>query len=191
MSRRAPERPLAIPVMSKYKQIEQKEGMRTKVWGPPAWIFLHTVAHNYPLKPTRQDRKNYKNFFKSIGYILPCKYCRMSYQQYYKELPITRFLNCRENVAYWIFLIHNKVNAKLGRCQLSLKDFKNKIKPRYDSYRAKCKPTTPEEIKAAKRIKGCVLAASKKTKPLKCKISFEVDKKAARAAGFSTRSKKI
>ena len=81
MSRRAPERPLAIPVMSKYKQIEQKEGMRTKVWGPPAWIFLHTVAHNYPLKPTRQDRKNYKNFFKSIGYILPCKYCRMSYQQ--------------------------------------------------------------------------------------------------------------
>ena len=115
----------------------------------------------------------------------------MSYQQYYKELPITKFLNCRENVAYWIFLIHNKVNAKLGRCQLSLKDFKNKIKPRYDSYRAKCKPTTPEEIKAASRVKGCVLAASKKTKPLKCKISFEVDKKAARAAGFSQRKKKI
>ena len=43
--------------------MEQKEGMRTKVWGPPAWVFLHTVAHNYPLKPTRQDRKNYKNFF--------------------------------------------------------------------------------------------------------------------------------
>ena len=99
-------------------------------------------------------------------------------------------MNCRENVAYWIFLIHNKVNAKLGRCQLSLKDFKSKIKPRYNSYRAKCTPTTPEEIKAAKRVKGCVLAASKKTKPLKCKISFEVDKKAARAAGFSTKRKK-
>ena len=63
MSRKAPERPFAIPAMSKYKQMEQKEGMRTKVWGPPAWVFLHTVAHNYPLKPTREDRKNYKNFF--------------------------------------------------------------------------------------------------------------------------------
>ena len=52
-------------IMSKFKQMEQKKECVQK-YRPPAWVFLHTVAHNYPLKPTRQDRKNYKNFLKVL-----------------------------------------------------------------------------------------------------------------------------
>ena len=112
---------IAIPTMSKYKEMEQEECVQGV--GPPAWIFLHTVAHNYPLKPTRQDVKIIKTF-KTIGYILPCKYCRFSYQQYYKEY-LSLGLDCRENASLLVVLIHNKVNAKLEG-QLSLKDFKIK-----------------------------------------------------------------
>ena len=146
-------------------------------------VFLFICKFNN-INITKKDKKKHTLFFKSIAHVLPCIYCRISFKKYIREVPIHNFLDNKKKLSEWLYLIHNKVNAKLGRCQLSLKDFKNKIKPRYNSYRAKCKPTTPEEIKAAKRIKGCVLAASKKTKPLKCKITFEVDKKAAKAAGF-------
>ena len=38
-------------------------GMLTKVWGPPLWYFLHTISFNYPIYPTKEDQKNYYNFF--------------------------------------------------------------------------------------------------------------------------------
>lgn len=87
--------------------------MKTTKWGPPGWQFLHTIAHNYPEVPTVQDKINYKLFYAQCEHMLPCKYCRQSYQQYIIELPIDDFLDCRASVAYWLYLIHNKVNDKL------------------------------------------------------------------------------
>jgi hypothetical protein len=43
------------------------EGMMTKTWGPPGWIFLHSTAQNYPWKPTTTQQKKYLAFFKLIG----------------------------------------------------------------------------------------------------------------------------
>ena len=38
------------------------DGMLTSVWGPSLWHYLHTMSFNYPVKPTKQDKKNYKQF---------------------------------------------------------------------------------------------------------------------------------
>ena len=38
------------------------DGMLTSVWGPSLWHYLHIMSFNYPVKPTKQDKKNYKNF---------------------------------------------------------------------------------------------------------------------------------
>ena len=65
--------------------------MNVNNWGPGGWIFLHTITFNYPLYPSSEDKLKYKNFFDSIEKILPCKYCRQSFEIYRKYLPIEIF----------------------------------------------------------------------------------------------------
>ena len=57
-------------------------GMQTRVWGPAGWLFLHSIAQNYPWKPTKEQQDSYLSFFKLVGNVLPCRYCRESYQKY-------------------------------------------------------------------------------------------------------------
>ena len=42
------------------------DGMLTSVWGPPLWHTLHTISFNYSVKPKKQDKDNYYNFFKNL-----------------------------------------------------------------------------------------------------------------------------
>jgi len=172
-------------------------GLRTKVWGPPGWIFFHSVAFGYPMNPRSFNKKHkmnvqkvYKNFFTSLGWVFPCKYCRESYRKFIKEIPVDKYLCDRISLAYWSFLIHNKVNKKLGKQCLNDNQFLTMIAPRYESYRAKCSPTTDLEKRMKNSNKGCVIPAGNKY-PLKCKISFEPDKEAAKASGFGKKRKKI
>ena len=62
------------------------DGMLTSVWGPSLWHSLHTISFNYPVKPTRQDKKNYKRFIMDLKFVLPCKYCRMNFKKNLKDL---------------------------------------------------------------------------------------------------------
>jgi len=36
--------------------------MRADIWGPHAWIFLHSISLEYPDNPTNIDKNNMKNF---------------------------------------------------------------------------------------------------------------------------------
>ena len=45
-----------------------KNGFQTKIWGSPAWLFLHCIAFNYT-----PDKKSSKTFFLSLAHVLPCK----------------------------------------------------------------------------------------------------------------------
>ena len=60
-------------------------GMQTRVWGPAGWLFLHSIAQNYPWKPTPEQQEYYFSFFKLVGNVLPCRYCRESYQKYIEQ----------------------------------------------------------------------------------------------------------
>lgn len=89
--------------------------MQTQFWGPPGWKFLHSIAFNYPVKPTLEDKHAYKLFFTSMAFVLPCKYCRESYSNYIQHLPIDNYLDSRDSLAFWVYLIHNEVNNKLRK----------------------------------------------------------------------------
>ena len=90
--------------------------MNVNKWGPSGWNFLHTITFNYPLNPTKDDKEIYSNYFKLVGSILPCKYCRESYQIYYKYFPIDPFLDSREGVCYWLYKLHG-LNQKFS-CEI-------------------------------------------------------------------------
>ena len=89
--------------------------MDTRFWGPDGWKLLHSIASNYPSHPTTIEKKTFKNFFYSVQYVLPCVYCRMSLQEYFKILPIDDYLNNNYDLSFWLYKIHNKVNGKLRK----------------------------------------------------------------------------
>ena len=38
------------------------DGMLVSVWGQAMWHYLHTMSFNYPVKPTPEDKKHYRDF---------------------------------------------------------------------------------------------------------------------------------
>jgi len=92
--------------------------MDTRYWGPDGWRLLHSIAVTYPERPTKQDKRLYSDFFRSLKLILPCIYCRNSFSQYIEEIPIHPYLKDRKSLSYWVYLMHNKVNDKLAKQDL-------------------------------------------------------------------------
>lgn len=139
-------------------------GMMTKVWGPAGWLFLHCVAFGYPYKLNPEDKedqqkmKHYKNFFESIATILPCRYCRESYQDFIDDYPIDPYLTSRKDLSKWFYTIHNKINHKLGVPECELPTFEE-VSHNYELYRAKCKKTTKKE-RHNNAAKGCIRPAN-------------------------------
>lgn len=146
-------------------------GMMTKVWGPAGWFFLHSITFGYPVViDSSNDFKKieYKVFFETLGNVLPCKYCRESYNNYIKEIPIDDYLNSRDKLVEWFYLIHNKVNNKLNVQECNIPTLEE-VKQKYERYRAKCKQSFSEQ-----ETKGCIIPQDgiKKT----CKLNI-VDEK--------------
>lgn len=144
--------------------MSENNGMITKIWGPPAWIFLHCVVMGYPVQFDPEDsdhvyrRKGMKKFFKFITCVLPCKYCRESYNKYIKESPIENHLSSRVELARWLYDIHNKVNYKLGIPLCDIPEF-IEVYNRYEQYRAKCTITSETTSKERDENiqKGCTI----------------------------------
>ena len=88
--------------------------MDTRFWGPDGWRLLHSVAASYPRRPDKLTKELYREFFITLASVLPCIYCRNSFHQYIKELPIEPYLGSREDLSYWLYEMHNKVNDKLA-----------------------------------------------------------------------------
>lgn len=93
--------------------------MDTKKWGPQGFRFLFCIAANYPVKIDLSNKehtkikKSYKILFKVMADTLPCKYCRESYEKYWDEIPIEKYLDSRLGIMYWLYLIKDKINEKL------------------------------------------------------------------------------
>ncbi len=106
--------------------------MQTTKWGPPGWCFLNSIVSNYPNNPTDFEKKLYENFFRHLGNMLPCIYCRQSYHQFINELPLNNWIKNNHTFMYNFYLLHNKVNDKL-RSQ----GYLNKKNPSFESIRKK------------------------------------------------------
>lgn len=83
--------------------------MDTKFWGPPGWKLLHSITFAY----TPTQKECVRRLFESLPYVLPCKYCRASLQEYMEEDPVDDALTSKVTLSKWLWRIHNKVNDKL------------------------------------------------------------------------------
>ena len=178
------------------KHFASGDGMMTRIWGPLAWTFLHTVSFNYPTNPTNEDKHRYKDLITNLQYILPCKYCRMNLTTNLKNTPLTMdHMANRDTFSRFVYNLHETVNKLLNKQSgLSYCD----VRERYEHFRSRCtqddniaklipKSTSHARAhnKTKKKEKGCTEPLyGKKSKcviqivPLETKtVTFKVNKK--------------
>ena len=100
--------------------------MQPNIWGPGAWIFLHSITLHYPDFPSMQDKKVMYDFVHLLAKILPCDICQEHFAQYLGANPVNFHLGSRYEFAKWMVNAHNSVNIQQGKPQLSMKDFEKK-----------------------------------------------------------------
>ena len=135
------------------------DGMMTSVWGPAAWHLLHTISFNYPINPTNENKKQYKEYVESLTNVLPCKYCRMNLKNNLKAHPIRMcHMKNRETFSKYIYNLHEIINKMLGKNSgLSYCD----VRERYEHFRSRCTQNDGGKIfkfnktRKNKNEKGC------------------------------------
>ncbi len=174
------------------------DGMMVSLWGPALWHSLHTMSFNYPVNPTPEDKKHYRDYILSLQHVLPCKYCRQNLKTNFKSMPLTMdSMKNRESFSRYIYNLHELVNKMLKKKSgLTYCD----VRERYEHFRSRCTEEKPIIFKYKKlqtrknkgnKEKGC-------TEPLygqksKCIIkivpqnesgqSMQIDKKCIKTRG--------
>jgi hypothetical protein len=136
------------------------DGFLTTVWGPAQWHMLHTISFNYPVNPTLEQKKQYRNYVLSLQNVLPCGACRKNLKTNLKHLPLKMSdMKSRETFSKYIYNLHELVNKMLKKkSNLTYCD----VRERYEHFRARCTDEKPKvykysEIKTRKNVreKGC------------------------------------
>ena len=104
--------------------------MEPNIWGPSAWLFLHSVTFQYPENPTEVEKLNYNHFFTSLQHVLPCPTCRKHYKENLEKLPIA--LNSKKELIEWLIDIHNEVNIIYHKKQFTYEEVYQKYKKLYN-----------------------------------------------------------
>jgi hypothetical protein len=187
---------IELPKDIDYSIYNSTSGMSTKHWGPAAWNFLFTsIMGTYPFKIDLSIpehiiiRHNFKQLLTSLRIIMPCIFCRNSFTDFLKELPIDDYLIGRIELMYWLYKMKDKVNNKLlkqekecyydekkrlialfNNNQISQKEYKDKLSE-FKQNTFKTVPTIPfknvldkyEGLRAtcSKKAKTCALPAKK------------------------------
>ena len=126
------------------KHYSSNDGMLTTIWGPSAWHLLHTMSFNYPVEPSCDDKKHYRDFILSLQYVLPCGKCRKNLKKNFKKLPLLwKHMENRETFSLYVYRLHELINKMLGKKSgLSYAD----VRERYEHFRSRC-TKTQEELK--------------------------------------------
>jgi hypothetical protein len=118
------------------KEYMSSDGMMTSIWGPAMWHALHTISFDYPVHPTSEEKKHYKEFIESLKYVLPCKYCRINLANNLKIYSIREcHMKNRDTFSRYVYNLHEIINKMLGKKSgLSYCD----VRETYEHFRSRC-----------------------------------------------------
>ena len=103
-----------------------------KIWGPHYWFFLHTIAMTYPIHPNAVTKKKYYEFVQNIPLFIPVENISGEFSKLIDKYPVVPYLDNRESFIRWMWFIHNKINQKLEKPQITLNEFYLKY---YEEYK--------------------------------------------------------
>ncbi|KAK6916346.1 ERV/ALR sulfhydryl oxidase domain [Dillenia turbinata] len=81
--------------------------------GRATWTFLHTLAAQYPERPTRQQKKDVKELMAILSRMYPCKECADHFKEILSANPVQA--NSQAEFSQWLCHVHNVVNRSLGK----------------------------------------------------------------------------
>ena len=113
------------------------------IWGPHYWFFLHTATMTYPLKANDVVKKKYYDFIQNLPLFIPNETISKSFQGILDTYPVSPYLDTRDSLTRWMHFIHNKMNKRLGKREISITKF-------YEDYYENYKTTNVKIVEYAK-----------------------------------------
>lgn len=110
-----------------------KLNLDPKIWGPHYWFFMHTLVMCYPNYPNEITKKKYYDFIQNIPMFIPIEEIASYFTKLLDEYPVQPYLDNRESFIRWMWFIHNKINKKLEKPEISLNEFYVKYYEEYKS----------------------------------------------------------
>jgi hypothetical protein len=86
----------------------------------------------YPIRPNAVTKKKYYEFIQNLPLFIPVESLSGEFSKLIDKYPVTPYLDNRESLIRWTHFIHNKINQKLEKPQISLSEFYIKY---YEEYK--------------------------------------------------------
>lgn len=103
----------------------------TSVWGPPTWRFLHEVADALPVSNVSDEKAAaFTNLIKALPHLLPCPACQSHFLAYLESNPLPKEIS-KISAKQWMHDVHNSVNKRLGKPELSFEEAERAFKKPY------------------------------------------------------------
>ena len=81
--------------------------------GRATWLFLHTLAAQYPERPTAQQKRDARELMHVLSRLYPCAECARHFKQIIRAEP--PLVGNRLEFSQWMCRAHNVVNRSLNK----------------------------------------------------------------------------
>lgn len=95
------------------KKVQTAAPVTKEELGRATWTFLHTLAAQYPDKPTRQQKKDVKELMAILSRMYPCQDCADHFKEILRANPVQAASHTE--FSQWLCHVHNVVNRSLGK----------------------------------------------------------------------------
>jgi len=122
--------------------------LEPSVWGPHYWFFLFSIANNYPNKANETIKKKYYDLISNFPLFIPHDKIGNEFSNMLDKYPVTPYLDGKDSFIKWVHFIHNTINNKIGKEEISLTEALNNY---YKNYKPK-EIILREELKYKKNL---------------------------------------
>lgn len=98
----------------------EKNIFHPQIFGPKMWSVLHTAASAYPVYPKENEIEEMKYFIIGLPAAIPCVKCKTDTRNFINTFSSNYMFTNRETLFAFTVELHNYVNRKLGKPELSM-----------------------------------------------------------------------
>ncbi|KAK9097191.1 hypothetical protein Sjap_022688 [Stephania japonica] len=105
----------------KFVVVKSSKPVTKEELGRCTWTFLHTLAAQFPDRPTRQQKKDVKELMAILSRVYPCKDCADHFREVLRILTANVIIanpvqaGSQAEFSRWLCHVHNVVNRSLGK----------------------------------------------------------------------------
>ena len=97
----------------KHNGNNKQRGTSKEELGTATWTFLHTLAAQYPDRPSSRQKRDARNLIDIMTRLYPCGECAEHFQEIVRASPPD--VGSRSGLTQWMCDVHNAVNRSLDK----------------------------------------------------------------------------